>query len=57
MPAFRAGVYAPAVADGFYLLLTPLPAGPHTINFGAHVFIAGTLLSFDMTYNLTVKEH
>ena len=29
-----AGRYAPAVADGYYLLLRPLPPGEYTIRFG-----------------------
>ena len=31
-----AGTYAPAVADGFYLLLPPLPPGAHTITLRRH---------------------
>ncbi len=40
------GLY-PAVADGFYLMVAPLPPGRHTINFG------GTTRNFtvDATYN------
>lgn len=48
--ALPGGTYYPAVADGFYLLLAPLPRGQHTIRFG------GTTPSFsqDITYTLTV---
>jgi hypothetical protein len=45
-----AGTYAPAVADGFYLLLAPLKRGMHTITFGG----TGTLGSQDITYHLRV---
>jgi hypothetical protein len=38
----RAGVYAPAVADGFYLMLAPLSPGSHSINFGGKGFFAGS---------------
>ncbi len=41
----------PAVADGFYIMLTPLTAGSHSINFGGSGPGGFTL---DVTYNLTV---
>jgi hypothetical protein len=50
----RAGVYAPAVADGFYLMLAPLSPGPHSINFGGKGFFAGSKFSQEITYNLTI---
>jgi hypothetical protein len=50
-----AGVYRPAVADGFYLLLAPLKPGPHTITFGGQGHL-GTDFSQDITYQLTVME-
>src|SRR5206468_1694663 len=50
-----AGVYFPAVADGFYLLLEALPAGRHTINFGGTGTFAGSEFSQEITYHLTVK--
>lgn len=31
------GVYDPAVADGYYLMLAPMSAGTHVINFGGTV--------------------
>jgi len=41
-----------AVSDGFYLLVAPLPPGPHTITFG------GSSRNFEsyVTYNLIVEE-
>jgi hypothetical protein len=47
-----AGVYSPAVDDGFYVLLSPLPAGSHTIQFSARNPKAK--FTEDVTYNLTV---
>jgi hypothetical protein len=44
-----AGVYSPAVGDGFYVLLGPLPARSHTIHF-----LASGTANQDVTYNLTV---
>ena len=44
------GPVFPAVADGYYLMLNPLPVGQHTINFGGTV--AGA--SLDVTYHVTV---
>jgi hypothetical protein len=51
----RAGVYAPAVADGFYLMLAPLAPGSHTITFGGKGFFARTKLVQAITYNLFVQ--
>jgi hypothetical protein len=44
------GTVFPAVADGFYLMLRPLPPGQHVIDFGGTVF--GTPV--DVTYQVTV---
>jgi len=41
----------PAVADGFYIMLRPLSAGLHVINFGG----SGPAIGLDLTYTLTVK--
>jgi hypothetical protein len=54
-----AGVY-PAVVDGYYLILKPLPPGEHTLTykFKLDQKIPGTYLSYvngDATYLLTVK--
>jgi hypothetical protein len=49
---FPAGTYSPNVSDGFYVLLTPLSPGPHTIHFSAAT-PQGT--QQDVTYNLTVQ--
>jgi hypothetical protein len=45
-----AGVYSPAVDEGFYVKLNPLDVGTHSVVFHAEsgVFVA------DVTYNLTV---
>ncbi|MGF6968720.1 hypothetical protein OKW43_005748 [Paraburkholderia sp. WC7.3g] len=48
-------VYSPAVADGYYLMLAPLPPGPHTIKFGGAGTFNGTPFSVDITYNLIVS--
>jgi hypothetical protein len=47
-----AGVYAPAAADGFYLMVNPLPPGQHEINFTAS-FTEGEPLN--VTYHLIVE--
>lgn len=52
-PPLRAGVYSPAVADGFYLMLALAP-GAHQITFGGTGFLAGPF-SQEITYNLTVR--
>jgi len=51
----KAGTYAPAVADGYYLLLPPLRPGKHTISFGGAGYLNGDFSS-DTTYHLTVKR-
>jgi hypothetical protein len=51
-----AGTYAPAVADGFYLLVAPLTPGPHTINFGGTGTLGGGPLVEEITYHLFVSS-
>lgn len=46
-----AAIYEPAVADGYYLLLTPLTPGAHTIYFKGTDNSGNT---FEATYNITV---
>jgi hypothetical protein len=46
------GIYSPAVDDGFYVLLNPLPVGSHTLHIHAESTV-GPILQ-DVTYNLTV---
>lgn len=50
-----AGTYAPAVADGFYLLLAPLSLGPHTVTFGGQGHL-GSDFSQEITYRLVVTR-
>jgi hypothetical protein len=45
-----AGVYFPAIDDGFYVLLNPLSAGPHTVEI--HAETGGFIL--DVKYDLNV---
>jgi hypothetical protein len=47
------GLIDPAVADGFYLLVQPLPPGIHTLNFGG-TFSGQFGFSIDITYTITV---
>lgn len=47
-----AGIYSPAVADGFYVDLPPLMLGKHTLSFHAENTDAGFVE--DVTYKLTV---
>ena len=47
-----AGTYEPAVADGYYLLVTPLTRGQHTIHFKGTANFGFTT---EATYNLTVR--
>jgi hypothetical protein len=47
-----AGIYSPAVDEGYYVLLRPLPAGNHTLHI--HAEASGGSFSQDVTYNLTI---
>ena len=47
-----AGIYSPAVDDGYYVALPPLKPGSHTLHFHAD---SGTFTE-DVTYNLTVEQ-
>lgn len=45
-----AGIYSPAVSDGFYVMLKPLPVGEHTI----HIRAESSGFSLEVRYNLTI---
>jgi hypothetical protein len=50
-----AGIYWPAVAEGYYVWLPPPPVGPHTIAFYASAATAPIGPSYqDVIYNITV---
>jgi hypothetical protein len=46
------GTYTPAVSDGYWVMLTPLPPGTHTITFEG--VQAGGFATGGITYNITV---
>jgi hypothetical protein len=52
---YPAGKYGPAVQEGYYLMLSPLKPGRHTITFGGTGNFAGPF-SQDVTYHLLVVE-
>jgi hypothetical protein len=45
-----------AVADGVYLMLAPLPVGPHTVHFHGEIG-SPSVFTDDITYNLTVTRN
>jgi hypothetical protein len=47
-----AGTYSPAIDDGFYVMLKPLPVGHHTLHFSGEIPTLG--FSLDVTYQLEV---
>jgi hypothetical protein len=47
-----AGIYSPAVDDGYYVLPSPLGKGKHTLHI--HAENPSAPFSLDVTYNLTV---
>ena len=49
----RVSIY-PAAANGYYVMLKPLPRGWHTITFGGSGFLNGDF-SIDVTYHLRVS--
>lgn len=48
-----ADTYGPMVTDGYYLMVTPLTPGKHTLHFKASM---GDSFHVDVTYHLTVKR-
>jgi len=51
-PNFLAGTYFPAVDDGYYVMLAPLPPGPHRLHFRGVV----DGFALDITYYLNVTK-
>jgi hypothetical protein len=52
------GDYDPAVTDGYWVMLAPLPVGPHTIHYAASGhFQNGEEFAHDVTHNLVVAPH
>ena len=51
---FPGGAYFPGVDDAVYVMLSPLPAGPHQVHF--HGFLPAFNFTLDITYNLTVAK-
>jgi hypothetical protein len=57
-----AGIYGPAVADGFWVMLPPLAAGSHELRFRAHAVVGppafdpGTVIEQETTYHLNVED-
>jgi hypothetical protein len=47
------GATSPAAQDGYYIMLAPLSAGPHTIHFAGSF---GSLFALDVTYHLTAAR-
>jgi hypothetical protein len=44
------------VTDGYWVMLRPLPPGPHTIHFAGSTGPASAPWALDMTYQITVAE-
>jgi hypothetical protein len=51
-PDLTGGIYSPAVDDGYYVRLNPLPVGAHTLHIHAEQPSQDFVL--DLTYNLNV---
>ena len=47
------GVYYPTIDSGYYVLLTPLSPGQHTIQFAGGIGFFG--FSLDVTYHITIQ--
>jgi hypothetical protein len=50
------GTYGPFVSGGYYLMMTPLPAGRHTLRFSGHSGFMGSDFTLDITYHITVGD-
>ena len=47
-----------AIAEGYWVMLNPLPSGPHVIHFTGSLCVTSdfsSIFDVDVTYNLTVK--
>src|SRR5260370_13606 len=51
----HAGTSTPNLADGYWVLLSPLSTGSHTIHFEAGSNAGSGSFAVDVTYNLTVQ--
>lgn len=51
------GTTSPAVSDGFYLLLSPLAKGNHTIHVSGDIVYQNPPDAFDFTFKLDVTYH
>ncbi len=52
-----AGTVSPAVADGYWLAISPLTVGQHDINFGGAIGPAtAPTFELDVTYHVTVES-
>lgn len=49
-----AGIYSPAVDEGFYVMLGPLDVGTHTLHIHSENPDVAPAFSLDVTYNLNV---
>lgn len=50
---YSAGMHDLSIADGYWVMLDPLPRGQHTVHFTAVKEVSN--FSIDVTYHLTVK--
>ena len=48
-----AGVLCCAITSGYYVMLTPLPKGEHTVVYGAS--LPHLSMSYHVTYHITVR--
>jgi hypothetical protein len=49
------GVVAPAVSDGYWSYIAPLPQGQYTLKFGGNLPLTGGTFFLDITYYITVE--
>lgn len=54
-PAIHGGIYAPAASIGYFLMLSPLSRGHHTVQFGSVLTVGGVDYPTNEIYNLIVK--
>ena len=52
-----AGTYSPAVGDGVYVMVNPLPKGKHTIHFGGTAVYTAADDGFDLIFDLDITYH
>jgi hypothetical protein len=56
-PAFPSGLSSPSISDGYFLMISPLSPGNHTIHFAGAAVFTQAVDGFDFTFALDITYH